>query len=92
MAIGDMIVFVIMGIKELNALKTFTLAGLIFIRPFVSGLAYPVFEFWYEIAVISTAITTIRHRVSPSSYAKASEDRLATHGVGYGNARIEKTS
>jgi O-antigen ligase len=58
------------------------LAGLIFIRPFVSGLAYPVFEFWYEIAVISTAITTIRHRVSPSSYAKASEDRLATHGVG----------
>ncbi len=35
------------------------LSSLIFIRPFVSGLAYPVFEFYYEITIITIAIITI---------------------------------
>jgi len=34
----------------------------IFIRPFFSGMAYPVFEFYYEISIILTAIITLSHK------------------------------
>jgi len=42
--------------KSLSSLIFILLACFIFIRPFFSGLAYPVFEFYYETAVISLAI------------------------------------
>ncbi len=41
--------------KPISAYIFFPLLFLIFIRPFVSGLAYPVFEFYYEILVIFLA-------------------------------------
>ena len=45
--------------KSLSSLIFTLLACLIFIRPFFSGLTYPVFEFYYETAVISLAIITL---------------------------------
>ena len=45
--------------KSLSFLIFILLACLIFIRPFFSGLAYPVFELYYETAVIFLAIITL---------------------------------
>ncbi len=45
--------------KSLSSLIFILLACFIFIRPFFSGLTYPVFEFYYETAVISLAIITL---------------------------------
>lgn len=42
--------------KPLSSLIFLPLLCLIFIRPFISGLAYPAFEFWYEILIIFLGI------------------------------------
>ena len=45
--------------KPLSSLIFIPLLSLIFLRPFFSGLAYPLFEFYYENCIISLAIITI---------------------------------
>ncbi|MEK6733152.1 MAG: hypothetical protein AABY55_05945, partial [Candidatus Omnitrophota bacterium] len=45
--------------KPLSSLIFLPLLSLVFIRPFVSGLAYPVFELWYEIIIIFLAVTSL---------------------------------
>ena len=45
--------------KSLSSFVFLPLLSLIFIRPFISGLAYPIFEFYYEILVIFLAIISL---------------------------------
>ncbi|MBU1912000.1 MAG: O-antigen ligase family protein [Candidatus Omnitrophica bacterium] len=42
--------------KPLSLFIFTPLAFLVFIRPFISGLAYPAFELWYEISIIFLVI------------------------------------
>ena len=48
--------------KPLASLIFLPLLSLIFLRPFVSGLTYPVFEFWYEISIIALMIVLFSTR------------------------------
>jgi len=45
--------------KPLSSLIFIPLLSLIFIRPFFSGMAYPAFEFYYEICLILLGITAL---------------------------------
>ena len=59
--------------KPLSSLIFIPLLALIFIRPFFSGLAYPVFEFYYEICVISLAIIIL---LTPSPFPLPKGERI----------------
>ena len=52
--------------KSLSSLIFLPLLSLIFLRPLVSGLAYPVFEFYYEIIVIFLATMLFSTRFARS--------------------------
>ncbi len=48
--------------KPLSPIIFIPFLVLIFIRPFFAGMAYPVFEFYYEISLILTAIIALSHK------------------------------
>ena len=52
--------------KSLSSIIFLPLLSLIFLRPLVSGLAYPVFEFYYEIIVIFLATMLFSTRFARS--------------------------
>jgi len=47
------------NLKPLSSFIFIPLIFFIFLRPFISGLAYPAFEIYYESFIISTAIATL---------------------------------